>query len=116
MTSFGARISSTLIAVWVLISLVLLARVVGGVWTMHRRRARWAARELDGMRILVAPYTGPAVIGVRRPMIVLPEWALSLDSELRAIVLRHEREHLNANDTALRLLAALLPKSIWTFS
>jgi TonB family protein len=45
--------------------------------------------------------------------IVLPAWALTLDTPLRALVLRHEEEHRRARDPALILfttvMASLLP-------
>ena len=50
---------------------------------------------------------GPAVIGLRSMDVVLPEWILSLDAPLRAIVLRHEEEHRSARDPYLLFGAAI---------
>ena len=40
---------------------------------------------------------------------VIPEWALSLDANLRALVLHHEQEHVRARDTLPRLLSVVVP-------
>jgi beta-lactamase regulating signal transducer with metallopeptidase domain len=109
LSAINAPVSLILVAAWVLVTTALLARLVLGTWSLHRQRSTWEARELDGMPVLIAPATGPAVVGVRRPAVVLPEWALSLDPLLRQIVLRHESEHVRARDAVLRLLGALLP-------
>ena len=98
-----------ILALWLLVSTTLLLRLVLGMRSIKRQRAHWLAREIDGVPLLVAMATGPAVVGVRRPAIVLPEWALDLDPKLRQLVLRHEVEHLRSHDTVLRLLGAMLP-------
>lgn len=104
----GRTVSLVLLATWCLTSIVLLARLLRGVRAIGRERRRWRASEVDGVRVLVSPETGPAVVGVRRPAIVLPEWALALDSGLLRLVLRHEQEHVRAVDTVPRLLGALM--------
>lgn len=83
----------------------MLALVVVGVHVRYRRlRNRWPAAIVDGSTVLVSPRDGPAVMGLRRPDIVVPRWFLSRDRAAQAIVVRHEREHLRAGDH--RLLAA----------
>jgi len=106
--SFVGWVSLAVIVLWLLATTALLARLLLGAWFLHRQRSMWAARELDDVRVLIAPATGPAVVGVRRPAIVLPEWAVALDPLLRQLVLRHELEHVRARDTGPRLLGALL--------
>ena len=104
-----ARAGFAILGLWLLVSTTLLMRLVLGMRSINRQRSHWLARDVDGVRLLVAPATGPAVVGVRRPAIVLPEWALDLDPKLRQLVLRHEVEHLRSSDTVLRLLGAVLP-------
>jgi TonB family protein len=58
---------------------------------------------VDGQHLLVSRDAGPAVIGFRVPAVVIPEWVLELDAALRALVLRHEREHLEGGDPKLLL-------------
>jgi TonB family protein len=47
-------------------------------------------------------------VGVRRTEIVLAEWTLAMDAPLRALVLRHEAEHVRGGDARLLAAAALL--------
>jgi TonB family protein len=47
------------------------------------------------------------VLGFLKPRIVLPHWLAERDASFRALVIRHEREHIAARDQ-LSLLAALL--------
>jgi bla regulator protein BlaR1 len=103
-----AAISVVLVAGWGLATTVLLARLLLGMRAVSRQRSAWRAREIDGVPTLVSVDTGPAVVGVRRPMIVLPEWVLALEPGLMRLVLRHEMEHVRAVDTAPRLLGALV--------
>ena len=70
-------------------------------------RREWARREVDGMPVLVAPEAGPAVVGVRRLEIVVPEWAVRGDAAALRLMLRHEEQHVRARDPNLLLLAAL---------
>ncbi len=66
--------------------------------------------------IVLTDSLGPAATGILHPRILLPRWALGLDPGSRALMLRHEREHLAARDPALlfvaSLVVALLP---WNF-
>lgn len=95
------------LVVWGVASVLLLVRLGAGVVLLRRRRAAWAPREVGGVRVLVSPDAGPAVVGVRRPVVVLPAWSLDLDAPLLALVLRHECEHVRARDTVLRWAGAL---------
>jgi TonB family protein len=74
---------------------------------LRARRRRWRDADLDGQRVLVAFDEGPAVTGLWRPRIVLPEWALARDSRALALILRHEREHVHARDPLVIHLAGL---------
>jgi hypothetical protein len=99
---------------------VLLGLTVAGLlWhalahaRLRWRRRGWREASLDGVQLLVARRFGPAIVGVLRPRIVVPEWALSLPSEDRALLLLHELEHLRAHDAQLmwaaRASAAVMP-------
>ncbi len=88
-------------------SAALAAAVLAGMaLVLERRRRRWRAATVDGVPVLVSPDTGPAVVGVIRGRIVLPEWACAAEEEVRALMLEHESEHLRAGDP--RLLAGAL--------
>ena len=103
----GSIAAATALVLWCLTSALLGTRLLIGARTIARQRRTWTPRDVGGVRVLVAPDTGPAVVGLREPAIVFPEWALALDPGLQRLVLRHELEHVRAGDSRLRLLAAL---------
>jgi TonB family protein len=96
-------LNGPLTALWVLASATL------GGWALHSwlrlRRVRRQCKTVlrDGEEVLVSEGVGPAVVGFRKPAILLPSW--SLDSPDIDAIFAHEREHLQAGDG--RLLAAL---------
>jgi hypothetical protein len=75
---------------------------------LARRRRTWRRTEIEGEAVLLAPMTGPAVIGTLRPQIVVPEWSLALSTEQRALMIEHERQHVRANDPLLLHAAAMV--------
>lgn len=90
-----------LAAGWLALSLVLLC--AGGATLLRSARARrgWPLREISGVQVRVAPATGPAVIGLRHPEVVVPEWLLCVPAEEQQLVVLHEREHVRARDPLL---------------
>lgn len=95
-----------LAGIWLIASLVLLARLA---WSMRAlsRLEQTAIRELvDGVPVLVTESIGPAVYGTRRSRVLVPRWLLDLDAPLRKLVLRHEQEHCFARDPQLALAVA----------
>ena len=91
---------------WLLGSSVLVALLIRGGLVLSLKRTRWSDAVIDGHRVLVTDDIGPAVVGVIRPRILLPSWALGLDHDERALMLEHEAEHVRARDPMLTLLAA----------
>jgi len=100
-------IDRALLFAWFGLSALLLLRLGRGVLTLRRTRSAWRAAEIDGTPVRLSSNVGPAVIGLRSMDVVIPEWILSLDHSLRAIVLRHEEEHRSARDPYLLFGAAL---------
>ena len=102
-----------LTVLWVVLSALLFARLARGIATLNRSRRTWRDERVDGTEVRLSENVGPAVVGLRSMDVVLPEWILSLDQPLRAIVLRHEEEHRRARDPMLlfgaELLWALMP-------
>jgi hypothetical protein len=93
----------------------LLATVLGAVGyaaaarALSRRRRGWREATVDDVAVLVSDDdSGPAVIGVVTPRIVLPTWVLTLARDRRRLVLAHEREHMLAHDPALLAASVLL--------
>jgi len=102
------RWNSALLAVWALVSSVLLTRYVVALRHIRRSRGSWRAMEIDGITVQVAADAGPAVIGLHPMHVVMPKWILGMEPGLRTLVLRHEVEHRTAGDPYLLLAATLL--------
>jgi bla regulator protein BlaR1 len=105
-----------LISAWIAASVVVALWLVATQRRMRRRLRAYPSRIVDGERVLVSSAFGPAAVGVFRPQIVLPEWALGVDESDRRIIVAHETEHRQAHDpllTALALIAiAALPWNV----
>jgi len=116
--SLPARWASFLLIAWALSVCMMMARLVSGLWRLHQLRQTCEPVNLSGLdpslRSLLAELTPsnsfrsrpvtlatservrvPAAIGIWKPMIVLPPWALrDLPPADLAIILRHEFAHL----------------------
>jgi len=102
-----AALDRALLFVWCGLSGLCLLRLLRGVTSLRRTSSTWEHAEIDGTPVRLSSNVGPAVIGLRPMDVVVPEWILSLDAPLRAIVLRHEEEHRSARDPYLLFGAAL---------
>ena len=100
-------IERALIGLWVVASLILLARLMIGIVRLSRLRAIGTERDVDGMRVLVTDSFGPAVYGAVNPRIVVPRWLLELDPALRSLVLAHEQQHQVRGDAAVIVAGAI---------
>ena len=100
----GARFSTldmVLAIGWLIASMGLTFRFALAARLLARRRSTWRSAVIDGHRLLVSRDAGPAVIGFRKPAVVVPEWVLDFDKPLRELILRHEHEHLDHQDPRL---------------
>ncbi len=102
-----ASLDEPLLALWMVASGLVLLAFAGLGLRLHLRAGRWPPRETGGLEVLVSEHTGPAVMGLLRPRVVLPCWAFSLKPEELEMVLLHEEEHLRARDPVL-LAGAIL--------
>ena len=59
-----APLDRPLLVAWTAASILLLGALGRSAVQLHRRRRGWEPRVVDGETVLVAPDTGPAVIGV----------------------------------------------------
>jgi TonB family protein len=98
---WAEHLDGLLVGVWAVLSCALALQVVIALRVLRRARGHSRPMQIDGETVLVAQSLGPAVVGVLSPRIVVPEWLLELDAPLRALVIRHEREHCRARDTVL---------------
>lgn len=104
---WSVGLTLTLLAIWVAFSVAVLASLVRAHRRLLRESTGWQTRRVLGRDVLVSLNRGPAVAGIVRPWIVLPEWTLALpEAELR-MVLVHEEEHLRARDSFLLTVALL---------
>jgi bla regulator protein blaR1 len=92
---------------WALSSAALLLLFASAAIRLSVLRRRWRASLVDGRAVLVSVNVGPAVTGLWRPRIVVPDWALDLTARQRELMLAHEEEHLRAGDPHLLAWAAL---------
>lgn len=93
---------------WLVLSSCMAAVGVGAVLRLLARRRSWRNGVLRGRSVLWSNDTGPAVTGLFRPRIVLPEWVREMAPARQELVLAHEEEHVRAGDLHLRFAAALL--------
>lgn len=75
---------------------------------LSRERATWPVERMAGSHVRVSIDLGPAVVGWRRPDIVVPRWALAMTEDEQRLIVLHEREHLEAGDQHLLALTLLL--------
>ena len=100
-------------ALWILATLLVGLSFAAAHWRLRRASRRWPTADLHGRRVRVAPSTGPLVLGLFRPEIVVPRWVLARPPDEQNVIVSHEVEHLNAGDQNLLavgcLAAALMP-------
>jgi beta-lactamase regulating signal transducer with metallopeptidase domain len=113
------RLNAALLILWAMSSCVTVGLFLRSYRALRFSMRSWRTYDLDGHSVFVSEDFGPAVVGLLRPRVVLPAWALDLDSESRQMVLAHELEHSRAADPLLTLAgaacAALMPwnPAIW---
>ncbi len=106
--SLGSPLELVLLIGWALLTIILSTRLVRALGALRRQRESWRHDRVGGIHVRLSNDVGPAVVGLGAMEIVLPEWVLSLDRPLLAMVLRHEDEHRRAHDPQLLFAAALL--------
>jgi TonB family protein len=113
LTELPPRLDPWAMRMWAFLTLGVVGALGGSFVSLRRSRRKWASKHIDGRDIFVSEEMGPAIVGVVKPDIVLPSWALELPRQDRELVLRHEEEHQRAGDLQLlyasMVLLALLP-------
>src|SRR5438105_6102212 len=92
---------------WGLSAAALVFALSAAALRLAALRRGWRNATVDGRAVLVSDNVGPAVAGLWRPRVVLPEWALRLGGEERRLILAHEDEHVRARDPWLLAAAAV---------
>jgi beta-lactamase regulating signal transducer with metallopeptidase domain len=101
------RWNDVLLAVWVAMSVIAIAYLSALLFRLRGLADRMRPVVVDARLVLLSNDVGPAVLGMIRSRIVLPEWVLSLPRHERHVILAHEREHADAFDPALLGAAAV---------
>ncbi|MBL0941106.1 MAG: TonB-dependent receptor plug domain-containing protein [Gemmatimonadaceae bacterium] len=99
--------SKGLLVVWPFATLLL-----GGLLAVsYRRQFRRAGRAPTAMvgtqQVRLSDDFGPAVVGVRAPLIVVPRWLLERSPLEQQMVVVHEQSHVAAHDPLLLLSSCL---------
>ncbi|MDQ3521629.1 MAG: hypothetical protein M3434_04735, partial [Gemmatimonadota bacterium] len=97
-----------LAAGWIVLSLALLGIAAATLLRSRGARRSWPLREVAGTPVRVAPTVGPAVLGLHRPEVVVPEWLLQAPPEEQRLVVMHEQEHIRARDPLLLAVGCLV--------
>ena len=102
-----------LVGLWVLASLLVASTFLGAYRRIQRARREWPLIDLHDHRVRLSPDTGPIVVGLVRPEIVVPRWVLLRSPEEQRVILDHESAHVRAGDPVLLwagcLLVVLMP-------
>ena len=101
-------LDDTLLFGWVVVSSLMVVAALVGAARFIRRRRSWEAGNLLGRDVLWSRQSGPAIVGLIRSCIVLPEWVRGAGEARQELILTHEEEHLKAHDVQLRFIAAAL--------
>lgn len=103
-----------LLPAWLALSAGLALWALVGIAKLHRRRRAWNPGELLSHPVLWSRDTGPAIVGLFRPRVVLPAWVADVDPPKQGLILAHEEEHRRTGDGILRFaMAALLIAVPW---
>lgn len=98
---WGAFLSAagTLAAwLWGVSVLALGGYLVGSYRGLKREMEGWTPGKVLDAPVMMSRNRGPAVVGIRRGVIVMPTWIADLEEELLRLVFLHEREHQRAGD------------------
>lgn len=101
-------LDGALLTGWLALSACVAAVGAGATIRLLLRRRGWRGGVLRGRSVLWSNDTGPAVTGLFRPRVVLPDWVRSASPARQELVLVHEEEHMRAKDVQLRFSVALL--------
>lgn len=100
-------LDDVLVLSWIALSSLLVVAVLLAFARLAREGRSWRAGSLEGRPVFWSRATGPTVVGLLRPRVVLPAWVRTIGSDERELILAHEEEHIRAGDARLRFLMTL---------
>ena len=92
---------------WVVLSSLLVVTVLFAFARLVREGRSWQPGTLGHRSVLWSRNTGPTIVGLVRPRVVVPAWVRAIASSEQELILTHEEEHIHAGDSRLRFLMTL---------
>lgn len=102
-------LATSAVFVWIAVAILRLLRTLQAVQA-GEQRAREAVRNTADPRVAEADVAGPMVVGLMRPVVLLPRNMPELE---RAFVLRHEFEHMRRGDLFAALAQRVAEDLFW---
>jgi beta-lactamase regulating signal transducer with metallopeptidase domain len=99
---------SQLITMWVVGSSLFGMYLCGANLLLRRRAVNWQRTRVRGQEVLVSEITGPALLGLLLPQIVVPRWLLRQPATVQDLILEHERQHMRTRDPMLAVAGLLV--------
>jgi TonB family protein len=103
----GPAARSWAVGLWLSASLALAVALLVSRTLLALRARGWPTSSRGRRTFRISPRLGPAALGLLRPEIVVPRWALSLSSSDLALILDHEEEHVRARDPLLLAIGVI---------
>jgi bla regulator protein blaR1 len=100
------------ILAWTTATLSLWAFAAMNLLRLARRKREWACGHVGETNAYFARNIGPAVVGLIKPAIVLPDWFHGLSRTHQDAVILHERAHIAARDPQLMLFAFVVSSAM----
>lgn len=97
-----------LLAMWLVASLIFALYLIGVTLLLRLRATRWSRATLVGREVLISEATGPALLGVLNPRIVVPRWLFGQPDTAKKLILEHEHQHMDARDPLLMMVGLLI--------
>ncbi|HKS59080.1 MAG TPA: M56 family metallopeptidase [Steroidobacteraceae bacterium] len=108
----NTTVARVIIVAWMSATACLWSFAMLNLARFAYRRRDWASGRVAETDAYFARDIGPAVIGLLRPILVLPQWFHDLPRAHQAAVIQHERAHISARDPQLLLLAFLVTSAM----
>jgi bla regulator protein blaR1 len=93
---------------WLAASAALLLAIIASSLQLHWRRRRWERGNVAGKSVYISANSGPAIVGLLDPQIVVPRWLTNAAPGVQELVIAHEDAHIEAHDAQLLATALCL--------
>jgi len=121
--TLGGAMESICAALLAIVAIGVLVRLIRtGIAIVRGERLMRSARALSPLRYGLAPHvriaasneiTGPALVGLWTPTILLPHRLVNAAPEQISLLLKHETNHLHRGDVWNALLQRLVEDALW---